>query len=129
MGDDNGKWDERMGDDRMGDVNSLAVRSGSGKAGKLGSEQEAALAHLLSGKSLVESARFARISRQTLYRWMKEDPVFQAAYNQWQEEMRNSARARLMAMSEKAAKAVETALERGDAKTAMQLLKGLGFLR
>lgn len=69
------------------------------------------LSFLVEGKSLVETSRICRISRQTLYLWMKED----AAYNRWCEQMHQSARSRLLGMADKATVAVERALENGDA--------------
>jgi hypothetical protein len=96
---------------------------------KLGAEQQKALSFLVEGKSLVETSRICRISRQTLYRWMKEDAAFVAAYNRWCEQMHQSARSRLLGMADKATVAVERALENGDAKAALQLLRGLGVLK
>jgi hypothetical protein len=96
---------------------------------KLGVDQQKALSFLLGGRSLIETAQCSRISRQTLYRWMKEDVAFRTAYNQWCEQMEQSARSRLVGMTDKATVAVEKALEKGDARTAMQLLKGLGILK
>jgi hypothetical protein len=90
--------------------------------------QKAALELLLEGKSMSETARGAGVSRTTIYMWLNRDPAFKAAYNQWHDEMEQSARSRLLMLTDKAADAVGQALEGGDAKTAMQLLKGLGFL-
>jgi hypothetical protein len=55
------------------------------------------------------------------------DPEFQAAFNQWQDHLEQNCRARLLTMTGKAANAVEKAVEGGDAKTALQLLKGMGW--
>ncbi len=43
--------------------------------------------------------------------------------------MRESSRSRLLMLTDKATEAVEKALESGDAKTAMQLLKAMGMLK
>ncbi|MGA2232391.1 MAG: hypothetical protein ABSH22_15970, partial [Tepidisphaeraceae bacterium] len=90
--------------------------------------QRAALELLLNGKSIAETARTAGVCRATLYNWLRTDPVFQAAYNQWHDELEKSCRSRLMTLTDKAADAVAHAVEGGDAKVAMQLLKGMGLL-
>jgi Helix-turn-helix domain len=97
--------------------------------GSLDGEQQVALELLLMGKSIAETARSTGISRSTVYQWLRKDPVFQAAYNEWHEEMRESSRSRLLMLTDKATEAVEKALESGDAKTAMQLLKAMGMLK
>jgi len=87
-----------------------------------------ALESLLSGKSISETARISGVTRKTLYNWLRKDARFQAAYNQWHDEMEQSARSHLLMLTDKATDAVAKALEAGDAKTAMQLLKGMGIL-
>jgi hypothetical protein len=96
---------------------------------ELGAEQRAALELLCGGKSVAEAARTAGVARLTIYRWLKNDAVFRAAYHEWHEELGESCRSRLAAMTDKAATAVEKALEAGDARAAMQLLKGLGMMK
>jgi transposase-like protein len=104
-----------------------AVREGTLES--LDGQQQVALELLLTGKSISETARSTGISRSTVYQWLRKDPVFQAAYNEWHEEMRESSRSRLLMLTDKATEAVEKALESGDAKTAMQLLKAMGMLK
>jgi hypothetical protein len=48
-----------------------------------------------------------------------------AALESWQRDMANSARVRLLAMSGVAARAITVALEKGDAKVALAVFKGL----
>jgi alkanesulfonate monooxygenase SsuD/methylene tetrahydromethanopterin reductase-like flavin-dependent oxidoreductase (luciferase family) len=85
---------------------------------------------LVQGKSIAEGARSAGVTRATVYRWLKTDPAFRAAYNQWHEEMEERTRSRLMIIaSEKATAAVERALENGDARMALQLLRELGLVK
>ncbi|MGD0462009.1 MAG: helix-turn-helix domain-containing protein [Tepidisphaeraceae bacterium] len=91
--------------------------------------QQTALELLLTGKSIAETARTAGVSRTTIYQWMRNDPVFQAAYNEWHDQLREGSRSRLLLLTEKATDAVEKALEAGDAKMGLQLLKGMGMLR
>lgn len=116
-----------MGDER---VEGLAVRVEAGHldARHLDSGQQAALESLMSGKSMIETSRVTGVSRATLYRWIKSDPEFQAAYNEWRASLQESCQARLLAMADKAAATVEKAVEGGDAKTALALLKGMGLV-
>jgi AcrR family transcriptional regulator len=96
---------------------------------RLGADQQTALECLLMGKSIAETARSAGVSRVAIYRWLKRDAAFQAAYNQWHDQLQESCRSRLQALTDKATDALEKALEAGDARTAMQLLKGMGMIK
>jgi len=69
------------------------------------------------------------VSRSTIYNWLRHDPVFLAAYNQWHDEIAETTRSRVAMLSDKAVGALDKALEAGDAKAALQLLKGLGMIR
>jgi AcrR family transcriptional regulator len=95
----------------------------------LDQEQTSALEELVGGKSVTESAKTAGVSRATLYRWLKTDAVFRAAYNQWHEQLEQSARSRLLVLSGVATETVREAMLKGDAKVAMQLLEKLGLIR
>ncbi len=102
---------------------------GSRELGALRADQQVALESLLTGKSIAETARSAGVSRVAIYRWLKQDAAFQAAYNQWHDQLQESCRSRLQALTDKATDALEKALEAGDARTAMQLLKGMGMIK
>jgi transposase-like protein len=117
-----------MGDDRIVKPEKLPARADGDGNTKLGAEQQTALESLMSGKSVAETARTVGVTRMTLYRWLKNDPMFRAAYNEWRESLKESCRARLLAMTDKAADVVEKALQSGDAKWAMDLLKGMGLV-
>ena len=99
------------------------------EAEQLPPEQQTALELLVGGKAVAETARQVGVSRSTVFRWLKNDPVFRAAYNQWQEEIQSSCQSRLMTMTDKAADALEKSLEGGDGRLALQLLKGMGMIR
>ena len=119
-----------MSDIGSGASGQLAVtgeRTDNGE--KLEEKQQAALDLLRIGNSVAETARTTGITRQTIYNWLRHDPVFGAAYNQWHDEMEKSAQSRLLMMTEKAMDAVEKALEAGDARAGLQLLKGMGMFR
>lgn len=91
--------------------------------------QETALAALRAGGTFVRAAEEAGVSRVTVYRWVRDDPHFQAAYNAWQQEAAESARARLVKLADKAVDVVERALGRNDEKVALKVLRGVGVLR
>jgi hypothetical protein len=95
---------------------------------RLAADQRKALESLLGGKSISETARAARVSRNTIYFWLRKDANFQAAYNQWRDQLQQSCQSRLLTLTEKAADALEKALERGDARAALALLKGMGMI-
>ncbi len=102
---------------------------GAGEVDRLPVKQRAALEALAKGSSVADAAASIGVSRGTIYYWLKSDATFQAAYNQWHEMMEQSCRSRLEMMLDKASSALEKALEGGDAKAALQLLKGMGMIR
>jgi transposase-like protein len=115
-----------------GENESVPLPASSGgelAALNLAAPQQATLELLLMGKSIAETARTAGVSRMTIHRWLKHDPVFRATYNQWHEQLQESCRSRLQSMTDKAADALEKALEAGDARAALQLLKGMGMIK
>ena len=98
-------------------------------ADRLPAAQHAALSAIVSGDSFRRAAESAGVSRATVYRWLQSDPLFRAAYNAWQKEIRESSHARLLKMSEQAVNVVEKALERNDEKVAVTMLKEMGVMR
>ena len=96
---------------------------------ELGQPQQTALAALKGGKSFPQAAEVAGVSRATVYRWVQTDPRFRAAYNQWQRDQAESARARVLGLADKAVEVVDKALDRDNEKVAMGMLKHLGALR
>jgi hypothetical protein len=90
--------------------------------------QRTAIQLLTSGRTVIDSALAAGVSRRTLYRWLKEDANFQAAYNAWQHDAIATARGKVLALTDAAIDAVRRALVKGDAKTALVILKSTGVL-
>jgi terminase small subunit-like protein len=95
----------------------------------LAKEQQVVLEGLVVGKPLKELSEAAGVARSTIYRWMKHDAAFRAAYNQWHEQMLESGRSRLLMMVDTAADSLQKALEAGDSKAALELLRGMGVLK
>jgi hypothetical protein len=77
----------------------------------------------------VQAAKMAGVNRATVFRWVQKDPAFRAVYNAWKHEVTESARARLLRLSEQAVNVVEKALNRGDQQVAMKMLRQLGVMR
>jgi len=94
----------------------------------LSTEQATAMASLLAGASVSEAAADSGISRSTLYRWMRSDHLFRARMNRGRRELQDALDARLLAIAERAVEAVSQAIEGGDVRTAVSLLRGLGVL-
>jgi transposase-like protein len=107
---------------------SYAGEMGASEEGALTAKQRTALESLMSGRSAAETARTLGVARATMFRWLR-NPVFQAEYNQWREQVEASGRARLLALVDKAVDAVENDLERGNGQLGMQLLKGMGIVK
>lgn len=87
-----------------------------------------ALAVLLSGGKVTEAADAAGVTRQTVHRWRREDPDFQAAEDGLRRGIRERIYDRLLAGAGRAAEVVIQAVEAGDSQAAFKLLKGLGLL-
>jgi len=90
--------------------------------------QRTAIQMLTSGKTAIDSAVAAGVSRRTLYRWLNTDANFKAAYNAWQHDAIATARGKVLALTDVAIDAVRRAMAKGDAKTALVILKSTGIL-
>src|SRR5262249_37928971 len=64
--------------------------------------QTQALAALLSGKSVTAAAEAAGVARETLHRWLRDDPAFQAALGSGKAELLEASRAELRALASEA---------------------------
>jgi hypothetical protein len=67
------------------------------------------------------------VNRTTLYRWLKNDAEFAAAYNAWQQDAIATARGRLLALTDTAVTAVGNAMQRGDGRLALRVLERIGI--
>lgn len=90
--------------------------------------QRQALDLLARGRSIRSAAREAGIGRSTLYRWLRDDPEFIGAYNLWNDELIESARARLASLINAAVDTMGRAIRKGDTRSAAILLKSMNVL-
>ena len=94
----------------------------------LNPKQTRALQHLLAGATIQNAAQGAGVDRSTVHRWLREDWSFQAAYNRVRRELRHEVEARLSQLASVALETVADAVESGDVRAALAVLKGLGAL-
>ena len=64
----------------------------------------------------------------TVHRWLREDFAFQAAWNRDRQELHRGTFARLERLAAKAADCLEKAIDGGDVKAALMVVKGMGIL-
>jgi hypothetical protein len=95
---------------------------------QLSEAQERVLVELTMGKSISAAATAAGVHRVTVHRWLKNDPLFAAAYHGWQSETRSSAQARFLAMSDLAVDNICDALRKGDVRMSLMVVKAMGLL-
>jgi hypothetical protein len=94
----------------------------------LPSDQQQAITALAEGCTFTAAAERAGVARVTLWRWLKNDPDFAAAYLAWKKELAEAARAKLLASAGAAANTLINAINAGDAKLALALLTRTGVI-
>ncbi len=114
-----------MTDASNGDADGMTGQTDDG----LSPEQATALERLLAGATVTEAARATGRNRSTVYRWLKNDFAFQAAWNARRAEVRDSSEAGLLKLLPKAMRVLESTLDGNDVQTALAILKGCGLLR
>lgn len=92
----------------------------------LNPQQERAVELLLTGMTVTAVAATIGVSRETVHRWLRENFRFIAAVNRGKRELSNAASARLLAAWNKAAENVATAVENGDLKASLLVLRTFG---
>lgn len=88
---------------------------------KLTLPQQKGLACLIREPSIAAAAKSAKISRQTLYEWLRE-PDFKAAYEQMQQEVFAEGLGTLKASLQEGVTALREALKDKDATTANRIV-------
>ncbi|MBP9115194.1 MAG: hypothetical protein KBF89_02490 [Acidimicrobiia bacterium] len=94
---------------------------------ELSPKQTMALDLLLQGQGITAVSKEIGVDRSTIYRW-QGDVNFEAEKNKKARELRDATNARLVQLAEKSLSVVDDALESGDAKVALSVLKGIGYL-
>lgn len=93
------------------------------KTRQLSQEQMNAIEHLLQGKSDRAVAEAVGVSRQTVWVWRNNDPLFIAELNRQRFEMWKEARERLKSLANRALDVVELHLNSGDPKASLAAAK------
>ena len=91
-------------------------------------QQSRALAALLGGATITAVADSAGVDRTTVHRWLRADPDFQAAYNAVKRDLRREVEASIERAVQRAIETVCAAIEQGDVRAALAILKGAGVL-
>lgn len=94
----------------------------------LTARQKRALDQLVAGATITAAARSASVHRSTVHRWLREDFDFQAAYNGYQNDLRREVEGRLLQLAHSASDTLAAAIEQGDVRAALAVLKGVGAL-
>ena len=89
-------------------------------------QQTKALAVLVGGATITGAAEAAGVDRTTLHRWLREDFSFQAAYNGLRRDLRREIEVRLDNLANAALDTVSLAVDAGDVRAALAVLKGTG---
>ena len=90
--------------------------------------QTQALELLIAGATVTGTADQVGVSRSTVHRCLRDDYDFRAAINRAKRLLVGEAETRLLTLLESALKVVEGAIEAGDTRTALMVLKGVGLL-
>ena len=80
--------------------------------------QENALAALVAGKTAVEAAEAAGVSRMTIYRWQHDNRAFMQAMNICRQQAHDAYARRMATLNEKALSVISMMLDKGDFRAA-----------
>ena len=98
-------------------------------AQKLSSKQIMAIDMILMGSNDREVAESIGVGRNTVNKWRNHDEDFQAELNERRRELNEATQNRIRSLTQKALDAIEYALDRGDARIALEVLKMAGFAK
>ena len=90
-------------------------------------EQLNAIDILVQGKTDQETALAVGVARETVTRWRNDNPHFAAELNKQRKLIWGTNQDRLRSLTTKAVDTIETALEAGDSKAAVEVLKAVGL--
>ena len=110
----------------MSSLLTREVREAEGS--HLSPRQLAAIDRLLAGETAAAAAEAAGVCRETVCRWQRHDLQFIAALESRRAELREAVRARLLSIVHSALANVALAVEQGDVRTSVLVLRGTGLL-
>ena len=96
---------------------------------KLSQKQLNAIDLILTGLNDREVAESLGVGRNTVNKWRNHDADFQAELNERRKELNEATQNRIRSLTRKALDAIEYALDRGDARIALEVLKMAGFAK
>ena len=90
-------------------------------------EQMNAIDILVQGRTDQETAETVGVARETVTRWRNDNPHFTAQLNRQRRLIWSDSHDRLRALASKAVDALEVALDEGDSRAAVEVLKAIGI--
>ena len=94
---------------------------------RLSVEQLNAIDVLVQGRTDQETADTVGVARETVTRWRNDNPHFTAELNRQRGLIWSDSHDRLRALAGKAVDVLETSLDEGDSRTAVEVLKAVGI--
>ena len=90
-------------------------------------EQLNAIDILVQGRTDKETAETIGVARETVTRWRNRNPHFTAELNRQRRLIWSDSHDRLRALASKAVDTLETSLDEGDSRVAVEVLKAIGL--
>ena len=97
------------------------------QGGNLSVGQLNAIDILVQGKTDQETALAVGVTRETVTRWRNDNPHFAAELNKQRRSIWAASHDRLRSLAGKAVDTLETALDSGDSRIAVELMKAVGL--
>ena len=94
---------------------------------RLSVEQLNAIDILVQGRTDQETAEVVGVARETVTRWRNDNPHFTAELNRQRRLIWGDSHDRLRALASKAVDTLETSLDEGDSRVAVEVLKAIGL--
>ena len=94
---------------------------------RLSVEQLNAIDVLVQGRTDQETAETVGVVRETVTRWRNDNPHFTAELNRQRRLIWGDSHDRLRALASKAVDTLETSLDEGDSRVAVEILKAIGL--
>ncbi len=91
-------------------------------------QQDIVIEGLVTGSSVSAAAEAAGVDRTTVYRWRRNDCAYQARLNRRRLELQDEIAVRLAACAGRAVENLRRAVDNGDLKASVIVLKAVGAL-